>query len=207
MQVQRNCDLYNPPEEDCECNTICGLPHDDCPEHSPARPVIGRELLLWPSPPTSISSCPPTPKNEQGESAPEILDKYETYNELKSVYLALSTSASAAALHDYHTELSERDFKYMDQEVLEQFSKTVKFESERGDREEVDVYEMAEGMVGSYILLEGTWAGKVLVAARRYRMILQRYGGWVGADEDILREVESVLARAEERDEVRVEKG
>jgi hypothetical protein len=92
----------------------------------------------------------------------------------------------------------DRDFIYEDQEVLEEFKKIAKLASSRGDVEEIDVYELATTMAGSHLVDIGSSAGEELLAARRYRMIVQWYGSKLGVDGDVLKDVQSVHARAQQ---------
>lgn len=94
-------------------------------------------------------------------------------------------------MKEYCTIERERGFTYEDQELFLELGKIV--DVAKGEVDEVDVYGFAEAIIGN--CFTGTRTSAVLMAVRRYRMIVQWYEGRVRVDEDILRNLLILLAR------------
>ncbi|KAE9378855.1 hypothetical protein N431DRAFT_525666 [Stipitochalara longipes BDJ] len=184
MEQSRLCDLYNAPEEDCECKEICGTRHDSCPDHAISSRILSREL----------SARLSTPTNEHQGFAVRTLAKYIKYNEFMSICLALSTSTLTRVLKDYRKAVLERGFSHRDDVVVREFRRIIELANRGTYVEEVDIYKMARDMVGDTSEYELTRTGKVYIAARKYRMLIQWFGGTMRVDKDILKAVESLLA-------------
>jgi hypothetical protein len=180
MQNPRFCDLYNGPGEDCEYPTVCGTPQNNCLQHSTSKTRVGE----W-STPVRLSST------DGLESATKIQEKYDKYNKFIDISFGLSTSAVTNALGEYCATQREKSFAYEDQKLFHKFRKIVELAKRKA--EEVDVCEFAESMTGN--CFTGMRTSAVLIAVRRYRMIVQLYEVRVRVDEDILRNLLILFAR------------
>ncbi|KAN0115284.1 hypothetical protein V8E51_004828 [Hyaloscypha variabilis] len=212
MERSRLCDLYNFPEETCECDAICGTRHESCSEHSKGTLGLPEDFSSRVSmeennyekgsssgnskPPPTLSR-EPSPLtaflNEHDYYARELLEKNDRYKEFMSICLALSTSNFTSALKCYHGAICEHGFTYRDEKVLREFRKVIKLVNPRKPLGEVDFYQMADIMAGDSFTDGSTTTGRTYIAARKYRMLVQWYGGRFEVYEDIERLISSVL--------------
>jgi hypothetical protein len=183
MACPRCCNLYSASGEPCECDTTCGNRHEECPQDIPINTEQGE---------VSPASVTQSYTDEFEEPAENALDSDRKYHEFIERLLARSTSDFTVALSQYLLELNERNFTHEDQEVLEEFRKIV--ELAKGEVEMVDIYEFAETVREIYLL--ATEANELAAAAKRYRVVFQSHEGKVRVDEDILRNLLILLAKA-----------
>jgi hypothetical protein len=180
MSFPRYCDLYNGPDESCECHKICGTHHDNYPQDN----SIDFEL------PEGSSNVVQSTTDEFKEES-IILEEDRDYNKFIDTVFYLSNPTLTDAIEQYCEGLQEICFNKEDEENVDEFRKIV--DSSKGEAEEV------EEALARYCL--DPMGRALLVAAKKYRMIVQWYERKLEVDENILRDFVDIACESRSRGE------